>query len=249
MTTRIAKVITAIDLNGNAFSEQYTETQRPDGTWEAKDPTPLDSLTVWGQQFAAAVQAEKDALVAELATANTTIAELESDLSIAASQLESVTAQKAALEDQLDAILNPPGPDVTTVSGLREYIATVRYNHEVGGFTIGDQFVSTNRDELAHWFARFYDAFNWLNGDEAARAINPNGLYPYKPKGGTRVAMLTAQQSVRAYHCLAWYVNACIATEGVLIEQIEGGTRLDLILDAANNTATWPQKQFAWNPS
>ena len=87
MTTRIAKVITAIDANGNAFSEQYTETL-VNGKWLPNDPMPLDSLTVWGQQFAAAVQAEKEVLAAahkseldakesELTTANATIAALE----------------------------------------------------------------------------------------------------------------------------------------------------------------------------
>ncbi len=245
-------------VKGSTFEEALYV----DGVFWKNEVTtvPPEQFAEFGELFSSALQSQLEQLVeahttainlkqAALNTANATIAELESDLSIAASQLESVTLAKQALEAQLDAILNPPGPDVTTVSGLREYIATTRYNHEVEGFMVGDQFVSTNRDELAHWFARFYDAFNWLSGNEIARAINPSGLYPYKPKGGTKVAMLTAQEAVRAYQCLAWYVNACIATEGGLIEQIEAGTRLDLILNAANNAATWPQKRFAWNPS
>lgn len=194
----------------------------------------------------AAHKTELDAKQTALNEANATIAALEASVLHAQSNADNLQVQVDDLTAQLDAILHPPGPDVTTVSGLREYIATTRYNHEVGGFTVGEQFVSTNRDELAHWFARFFDAFNWLSGNEMSRAINPSGLYPYKPKGGTEVVMLTAQQAVRAYQCLAWYVNACIATEGRLIQQIEAGTRLDLVLDAANNSATWPQTRFEW---
>jgi hypothetical protein len=173
----------------------------------------------------------------------TTITQLTSDLAEANAKVEPLEAQVASLTAQLEALLNPPGPDVTTTEGLKAYLSNVRYEKEISGFNVGSQFVSTNRDELAHWFARFFDAFNWLQGNTAT---NPSGLYPYKPKGGSVVAMLTAEQAVRAYQCLAYYVNMCIATEGELINAIDSGMDLVQVKAMIDNVATWPQRQFEW---
>jgi hypothetical protein len=93
MTTRIRKVITAIDANGNAFSEQHTETQVGD-KWFPNDPTPLDSLSSWGTQFAASVQTENATLKADLAAKTTAY-----DAEVAKS--EALEADKATLTDQL----------------------------------------------------------------------------------------------------------------------------------------------------
>jgi hypothetical protein len=172
-----------------------------------------------------------------------TITQLTTDLAEANAKVEPLETQVASLTAQLEALLNPPGPDVTTAEGLKAYLSNVRYEKEISGFNVGSQFVSTNRDELAHWFARFFDAFNWLQGNTAT---NPSGLYPYKPKGGSVVAMLTAEQAVRAYQCLAYYVNMCIATEGQLIEAIDGGMDLAEAKAMIDNVATWPQRQFDW---
>lgn len=87
MTTRIRKVITAIDANGNAFSEQHTETLVGD-KWFQNDPTTLTDGSVWATQYNAALEAtnaqlvsahktELDAKEAALTTANATIASLE----------------------------------------------------------------------------------------------------------------------------------------------------------------------------
>lgn len=232
------------EVKGSTFEESLFV----DGSFWKNELTTVapSGFAAFGAMFSNALQAQHDQLVDDKAKLTTNLATMTTSLGSKQSEIDSLIAEKVALEAHLDAILNPPGPDVTTVSGLREHIATTRYSHEVGGFTIGDQFVSTNRDELAHWFARFFDAFNWLSGNEMSRTNNPSGLYPYKPKGGTEVAMLTAQQAVRAYQCLAWYVNACIATEGALIAEIEKGTRLDIILGSANNVEQWPQTRFEW---
>lgn len=203
------------------------------------DPVPLASatdpvFTQFAEAFAAQAVQERNALQTQLATLQT-----ERDEAVGVKQtLEARIAE-------LEALLNPPGPDTSTASGLKQYLANVRYEHEVSGFSVGDQFISTNRDELAHWFARFFDAFNWLQGNTAS---NPSGLYPYKPRGGSVVAMLTAEQAVRAYQCIAWYVNACIATEGQLIEAINAGGDLVAIKAMIDNAATWPQRQFDWVP-
>jgi hypothetical protein len=46
---------------------------------------------------------------------------------------------------------------------------------------------------------------------------------------------------------LAWYVNACIATEGQLIQQIDDGTlTLTNAVMAIDSDQTWPQRQFNW---
>ncbi len=172
---------------------------------------------------------------------------LQSELDAKTAEVASLTAQIATLTEQLDALLNPPGPDVTTREGLKAYLAQKRYEKEIAGFTVGGQLISTNRDELAHWFARFFDAFNHLNGVPSASG----GVYPYKPRGGTTVVNLTAAQAVRAYQCLAWYVNACIATEGQLIAMVDDAPLSQLvdIKEVIDTESTWPQRTFDWVPS
>jgi hypothetical protein len=195
---------------------------------------------VFADKFAAKTVAENEVLKSANAT-------LQSELNAKTTEVNSLTQTVASLQSQIDSLLNPPGPDVTTREGLKAYLAQIRYEKEVSGFFVGAQLISTNRDELAHWFARFFDAFNHLNGVPSASG----GVYPYKPRGGTTVVNLTAQQAVRAYQCLAWYVNACIATEGQLISMVESSPLSQLVdvKEVIDNVATWPQRQFEWVPS
>jgi hypothetical protein len=209
------------------------------------EPIPLSQVasdpefTSFAEQFSASAVSERDELKQR-------VTELEQSIYPKDVKIEQLESQVEQLQIELDLLRNPPGPDVTTIEGLKQYLAQVRYEKEVSGFTIGNQFISTNRDELAHWFARFFDAFNWLQGNTST---DPSGLYPYKPKGGSAVVMLTAAQAVRAYQCLAWYVNACIATEGQLIEAIDGGLDLTQAKAIIDNQGTWPQRQYDWEPS
>jgi hypothetical protein len=205
------------------------------------DPQPLANVddpvfNDFADQFSAAVVAERDELAEQVESL--TQAKQAAEASVA-----ELTAQVATLQTELDAIQNPPGPDLSTANGVKQYLASKRYDREVMGFHVEQQLISTNRDELAHWFARFFDAFNHLQGVTSASG----GVYPYKPRGGTQVALLTAEQAVRAYQCLAWYVNACIATEGQLIQQIDDGTlTLTNAVMAIDSDQTWPQRQFNW---
>jgi hypothetical protein len=119
MTTRIRKVITAIDANGNAFSEQHTETL-VDGKWFQNDPTTLTDGSAWADQYNAALEATNAALVsahkteldsvqAALTTANATIADLEARIAALLTELPfnpreiSVGAFKARLFSVLQA--------------------------------------------------------------------------------------------------------------------------------------------------
>lgn len=168
------------------------------------------------------------------------------------SQLAAVTAERDAhaqriieLEGQLDYLLNPPGPDLTTRDGVRQYVSNARYVAETGGITVGNQFVSTERDEIGHWFPRFYNALMWIQGDPRIRAVNPNGHYPFKPKGHPPT-VLTAEQVLRAYECMAWYINACFAAEAMLYARLDANEPLDVIV--TDTPTSWPSNQFSWEP-
>lgn len=128
-----------------------------------------------------------------------------------------------------------------TAETLKAEISRQRYDREVGGIMVGAQFVSTNRDEIGHWNERRRNADAWAAGDAAAKADNPTGQYPYKPKGGSPV-ILTLARTVRIHQCLKWYINTCFATEYQLYQQIDAGADLETV--AASLATAWPQAQF-----
>lgn len=241
MTSRVRRVVTAIDASGSAFSEVHTETQVGE-RWFPDDPTSLaqDSpeLADWRAQYGGALEAERNSLAAQVAM-------LTAERDEALAQVEPLQTQVASLQAQLDAILNPPGPDLSTVEGAKTYISSERYSKETGGITVGGQFVSTERDEIGHWFPRFYDAMMWTQGDPTVRAGNPDGLYPYKPKNHEPV-ILSAAQVMRAYQCMAWYINQCFAVEDQLYVSLNAGTPIADVL--AQIPAAWPQTAFEWTP-
>jgi len=226
------------EVKGATFEESLFV----DGAFWKNELTPVapNSFGEFGELFSNQLQIQYDAVVAEKEN-------LLSEKTTFESQKATLETQIASLEAQLEALLNPAGPDVTTREGLKLYLAQKRYEKEIAGFNVGSQLISTNRDELAHWFARFFDAFNHLQGNASASG----GVYPYKPRGGTTVVNLTAEQAVRAYQCLAWYVNACIATEGELIAMVESSqlSALADVKEVIDNAATWPQQAFEWVPS
>ena len=100
MTTRIRKVITAIDAAGNAFSEVHSETQVGD-RWYPDDPVTLDNA---GPE-AAAWQAIYDAAQAAQITALTA----ERDGATAALETQRVTMQ--AEIDRLTTLVPAPVAD------------------------------------------------------------------------------------------------------------------------------------------
>lgn len=107
MTTRIRKVITAIDASGNAFSEVHSETQVGE-RWFPNDPTSLSvagpEASAWQEQFNSAVSSELDTLKS---THNTTLEELAAitvERDMAQKQAESLTEQVARIEGLLSRI-------------------------------------------------------------------------------------------------------------------------------------------------
>lgn len=192
------------------------------------DPVPLSGVS--DPAFADFANAFNAALVAE-----------RDQLAIDAASVPTLQARIAELEAELDTINNPPGPDTSTVAGAKQWLAAERYKKETGGITIGTQLVTTERDEIGHWFPRFYDASRWLQNDPTVRAMNPDGLYPYKPKGADSV-FLTAEQVIRAYLCIAWYINQCFAVEGQIEAMLNGGAPIESTL----NGIVWPQTEFDW---
>ena len=248
MTTRIYKTEKFLPRNGNPVFQIHEELDAGSQVLDLGPRNPLPAeLEESNDAFAAQQQLVISTLTTEKAELVTENQALASQIAAKTAEIASLTSQIATLSEQLDALLNPPGPDVTTREGLKQYLAQKRYEKEIAGFTVGGQLISTNRDELAHWFARFFDAFNYLQGNLSASG----GVYPYKPRGGNEVVNLTAAQAVRAYQCLAWYVNACIATEGQLIATIDAATLSQLvdIKEVIDTEATWPQRSFQWVPS
>ncbi|AMV35624.1 hypothetical protein VN12_26265 [Pirellula sp. SH-Sr6A] len=112
-------------------------------------------------------------------------------------------------------------------------LAEIRWMRESSGIRIGDQQVTTLREEMPVWQGMLLD-ITLRPGATAA--------FEYKPRGGQNV-LLSPQQITRIYECFAWYVNACFATERSLVAQI-GTISNSQILDLANADSTWPQKQF-----
>ncbi len=270
MTTRPYELLVRFNQSGNVGGASVRTITTVNGRDYEGDPEPLSGVndpafTQFASQFAASAVAERDQLASDKSALETLrdsitaerdlllterdalltdkqalteqLGERTSERDSLQAQVDPLNAQIEQLHAQLDALLNPPGPDLSTVAGVKQYLASKRYDREVMGFHVGEQFVSTNRDELAHWFARFIDATH-----------TTGNVYPYKPRGGSIVASLSAEQVIRAYQCLAWYVNACIATEGVLIQSIDDGTPLEQVLIAIDSDQTWPQRQFTWEP-
>lgn len=215
------------------------------------DKSSLESqrVTLTGERDALQAQlstitAERDSLFADLSVAQSDISRLTSERDSVTSERDTHAQRIAELESQLDALL-PPGPDLTTRDGVRQFVSNARYVAETGGIYLGDQFISTERDEIGHWFPRFYNALMWINGDGRIRAGNPDGLYPFKPKGHAPT-VLSAEQVLRAYECLAWFINACFAAEAVLYGRLEANEPLDVIVTATETA--WPSNHFTWEP-
>ncbi len=219
------------------FASQFAASAVAERDQLASDKSALETLRDSITAERDLLLTERDALLTDKQALTEQLGERTSERDSLQAQVDPLNAQIEQLHAQLDALLNPPGPDLSTVAGVKQYLASKRYDREVMGFHVGEQFVSTNRDELAHWFARFFDATH-----------TTGNVYPYKPRGGSIVASLSAEQVIRAYQCLAWYVNACIATEGVLIQSIDDGTPLEQVLIAIDSDQTWPQRQFTWEP-
>lgn len=133
------------------------------------------------------------------------------------------------------------------LESVKARITSIRYEKEIAGISIEGQSISSDRDEIGHWYPRFANAYGILTSDPFALAANPTGEFPYKPKRGTG-AIFNAAQMVRAYQCLSWYINTCFATEIQLHAMLGTGTtvaEMNAILDAG---AVWPQREFTWIP-
>ncbi len=237
MTIRIYKIEKLIPKTGSPVFQIWEELDS-DGRLINLDPR---------NPTAEELQDADDAFAASQQAAISSLTVSRDELADRVAELEPMGAENELLRAELDALKNPPGPDLTTVAGVKAYLAAKRYAVETAGIDIEGQVVTTERDEIRHWFPRFYDAFMWLNNDATARAINPDGLYPYKPKQNDSV-ILPAAKIVRAYQCMAWYVNACFATEFSIEAQIKNGVPLADVVAAIDSTQTWPQRSFAWIP-
>jgi hypothetical protein len=130
MTTRIRKVITAIDTNGNAFSEQHTETQVGD-KWVLNDPTPLDNTTAWGEQYSAILEAENTTLKTAKTTLETDLASKTTDYNtnkevldkLTADHTQLVAAHKTAL-DEKEAALTAANATIAALEARLERLLT-----------------------------------------------------------------------------------------------------------------------------
>lgn len=150
----------------------------------------------------------------------------------------------------INQTINAQTGEVTTVEipwdnqSLKEHVAALRYDRETMGIVVDGQLISSHRDEIGHWYPRFSNAYGWLNNDPISLAGNPDGIYPYKPRGGGPV-ILNAQQVMRCYDRLAWYINACFGAEKIIGDAIDASTTPEQ-LDAIEATLHqyWPPREF-----
>lgn len=157
---------------------------------------------------------------------------------------QATAEQRAAAQVIVDG-WNWERPELNSVALAKAHISQERYSKETAGISIEGQLVSSERDEIGHWYPRFANAYGFLNDDPFSKAANPTGQYPYKPKQGNPT-ILTAMQVVRAYQCLSWYINMCFAVEKTLCDMLDAGTPIQAVLDAM--PAAWPQREFMWSP-
>lgn len=130
--------------------------------------------------------------------------------------------------------LTLPNGQWLAVQNMKRKISALRYEKEIGGITVGEQPVSTNRDEMPIWQGMLLDM---------TMRPGATATYEYKPRNGINTT-LTAQQVQRVYECFAWYVQACFATERQLIAAIDAGTPLEQVETMLESV--WPQTQFEW---
>jgi hypothetical protein len=140
-------------------------------------------------------------------------------------------AQQEAAIAIVDA-WNFENPKLNNVLGT---LSDIRWQKESSGITVGNQPVSTLREEMAIWQGMLLDM-----------TLRPGATtsFEYKPRGGSNVT-LTAQQVQRIYACFAWYVAVCFGTERYLASQI-GTLTNEQIIALAESDSTWPQREFTW---
>ena len=85
MTTRVRKVITAIDTNGNAFSEIHTETLYGE-KWILNDPVSLSTTgpeaDEWKQVYNATLESQRDSLLSQVKTLQIQVANLQAQVNL-----------------------------------------------------------------------------------------------------------------------------------------------------------------------
>lgn len=135
MTTRLRRVITAIDSAGKPFAEIHRETE-VNGKWYPDDPVPLSQAGAdaveWKATFNAAVQAENDQLKSDIVTLNAThsaaVAELQAKITAANGETQVAKSERdSALRDvaELTSRVEPLETQVATIPALHEQIATL----------------------------------------------------------------------------------------------------------------------------
>lgn len=141
----------------------------------------------------------------------------------------------AVTQEQVDRAKLVPGVDTSTVAGAKQLITAIRYQKESAGIYVGEQLVTTFRDEMPIWQGFLLDI-----------ALRPGVTtsFEYKPRGGTNTT-LTVAQVQRCYECFAWYVIACFATERYLIGLLETST-VQEVLALLDSGSVWPQTTFEW---
>ncbi len=104
MSTRIRRIVTAIDAKGNAFAEAHTETEVGD-KWYPNDPVSLDlagpEADEWKATFNAATLAENKSMAIERDSLVTQVASLTKERDEALAKLETTTAESLQLSLQL----------------------------------------------------------------------------------------------------------------------------------------------------
>lgn len=206
----------------------------------------------WVEHLSVVALSERDAALAERGAAVESRDSAIAQLSARDVTIESLEGQIENLELQIESMLNPPGPDLSTLEGVREYIRAKRYERQIAGFYVGSVYFSTVRDAQGDDALTFGTLANnaqaWKLGDPTLRALKPNGEFTYTARGRDPVK-LTPDQILRAWACMLWYVDECYNAEYQLVQSLraEGAVLSSVVEDTDSIAETWPISQFEWN--
>lgn len=145
---------------------------------------------------------------------------------------EATTEQRAAAQSIFDS-WDWDNPHLSSVGAAKAWLANERWTREASGITVGNQFVSTNRDEMPVWQGMLLDT-----------VFRPGVRteFEYKPRGGQNTT-LTPQQVGRCYECFAWYVAALFAVERQVALMLDA-TTTNAEREAVLSAIPWPQTAF-----
>jgi hypothetical protein len=128
-----------------------------------------------------------------------------------------------------------------TAAETKAELSTIWKARKNNGISVGELRIATTVESMAVWQG-MWDNFNSEYQEES---------YACETLGGDNVT-IEPWEVARVYQCFAWYIAACLGTQGYfqgLINAAQNQATLNAIYFAMASDASWPQTQFAWQVS